>query len=227
MPRRASPIATAAPLIPEHPTLAQLRSVAAGCQACELWKSGTQTVFGAGESRAEVMFVGEQPGDREDKVGQPFVGPAGELLDQALLQVGIDRQRTYITNVVKHFKWIPKGRLRLHQTPTIQEITACRPWLDSEIAVVNPRVIICLGATAAQALLGRQFRVTRQRGEFVESQLAPLVMATLHPAAILRMPDAVVRNAAHQQFVADLRKVARQLIPLHEDSLVRKTSQGL
>jgi DNA polymerase len=173
------------------------------------------------------MFIGEQPGDREDVVGQPFVGPAGQLLDQALIEVGIERQHTYVTNVVKHFKWIPKGRLRLHQTPTPQEIAACRPWLDSEIILLKPRVIICLGATAAQALLGKHFRVTRQRGEFVESPLAPLVMATLHPAAILRIPDTTARNAAHDQFVADLRKVAGQLIPSEKKSLVRKTSQSL
>jgi DNA polymerase len=227
VPRRVVPLTTAALLIPEHPTLAQLRSIAAGCQACDLWKSGTQTVFGAGDSRAEVMFIGEQPGDREDRVGQPFVGPAGEVLTQALLQVGIDRQRTYITNVVKHFKWIAKGRLRLHQTPTVQEIAACRPWLDSEIALLKPHVIICLGATAARALLGKHFRVTHQRGEFVASPLAPLVMATLHPAAILRMPGATLRNAAHAQFIADLQRVARQLIPSPAAPPVRKTSQGL
>jgi uracil-DNA glycosylase family protein len=228
MPRRVTPLAmTAAPLIPEHPTLAQLRITAAGCQACDLWKSGTQTVFGAGDSRAEIMLIGEQPGDREDIVGQPFVGPAGQLLDQALMEVGIDRQRTYVTNVVKHFKWIPKGRLRLHQTPTAQEIAACRPWLDSEITLLKPRAIICLGATAAQALHGKHFRVTRQRGEFVESPLAPLVMATLHPAAILRIPDATARNTAHHQFIADLQKVARQLISSEKEPVVRKTSQGL
>lgn len=227
MPRRVAPmITTAAPLIPEHSTLTQLRTAAAGCQACELWKSGTQTVFGAGDPRAEVMFVGEQPGDREDLAGLPFVGPAGQLLDQALSAVGIDRQRTYVTNVVKHFKWIPKGRVRFHQTPAAQEITACRPWLDSEIALLKPQVLVCLGATAAQALLGKNFRVTRQRGEFVESPLAPLVMATLHPAAILRMPDAAVRNTAYHQFVTDLQKVAAKLIPSGEIS-VRKTSQGL
>lgn len=227
MPRRVAPlITTAAPLIPEHPTLTQLRTTAAGCQACDLWKSGTQTVFGAGDPRAEVMFIGEQPGDREDLAGQPFVGPAGQLLDQALSEVGIDRQRTYVTNVVKHFKWIPKGRVRFHQTPTAQEITACRPWLDSEITLLKPHVIVCLGATAAQALLGKHFRVTRQHGEFVESPLAPLVMATLHPAAILRVPDATARKTAHHQFVTDLQKVAGKLTSSEETS-VRKTSQGL
>lgn len=228
MHRRATPSATtAAPLIPEHATLAQLRITASGCQACDLWKTGTQTVFGDGNSQADIMFVGEQPGEREDVVGRPFVGPAGQLLDQALTEVGIDRERTYVTNVVKHFKWIPKGRLRLHQTPTVQEISACRPWLDREITLLKPRVIICLGATAAQALLGKQFRVTRQRGEFIESPLAPLVMATLHPAAILRMPDVAVRNTARRQFVTDLRKVAGQLSAPEKEVRVRKTSQGL
>jgi len=206
-----SPIATAASLIPPRPTLDELQKAAAMCQACELWRTGKQTVFGEGEGHAEVMLVGEQPGAQEDLLGKPFVGPAGQVLNQALAEAGIERQKVYVTNVVKHFKWVSKGRLRLHQSPNAKEITACRPWLDSELMLVKPYVIVCLGATAAQALLGKQFRVTRQRGEFIMSPLAPFVIATLHPAAILRMPDSHVRESAHRQFVADLQKVATQL----------------
>jgi uracil-DNA glycosylase len=207
----SSPITLAASLIPLQPTLAGLQKAAATCQACELWRSATQTVFGDGEVHAEVMLIGEQPGDQEDLAGKPFVGPAGQVLAQALAEVGIDRQKAYVTNVVKHFKWIPKGRLRLHQTPNAQEIAACRPWLDTEIALVKPYVIVCLGATAAQTLLGKQFRVTRQHGEFIASSLAPFVTATLHPASILRIPDPRMRESAHRQFVSDLQKVATQL----------------
>ena len=195
-----------------------MRTAAASCQACDLWKSGTQTVFGAGAPQTQIMLVGEQPGDREDVVGQPFVGPAGQLLDQVLEKVGIDRQSIYVTNVIKHFKWIPKGKRRFHQTPNVQEITACRPWLDSEISLLKPRVVVCLGATAAQALLGKQFRVTRQRGEFVASPLAPFVIATLHPAAILRMPDDTARDTALHQFLGDLQKVADLLTPTEKVS---------
>jgi uracil-DNA glycosylase family protein len=192
-------------------SLEELRGAAAGCRACDLWKSGTQTVFGEGSEKAEVMMVGEQPGDREDIEGRPFVGPAGRVLDDALEQVGIDRDLVYVTNVVKHFKWRPRGKRRIHQKPNMEEIRACRPWLDSELAVVSPRVLVCLGSVAAQALLGRQFRVTRERGRFVESSLAERVTATVHPSSILRAGDDEARRLAMDQFVADLRVVAQEL----------------
>jgi uracil-DNA glycosylase len=194
----------------DKPSLEELKEAAAGCQACDLWRSGTQTVFGEGPSNAQVMFVGEQPGDREDIEGRPFVGPAGRLFDTALERAGIDRNQVYITNVVKHFKWRPRGKRRIHQKPNAEEIGACRPWLDGELDAVKPRVLVCLGAVAAQALLGRAFRVTRQRGQFVDSPLAPLVTATIHPSAILRM-DADQRDAAMDEFVGDLAKVAGRL----------------
>jgi uracil-DNA glycosylase family protein len=199
---------TAAPLVPDRPSLANLREAAAGCKACDLWKTGTQTVFGEGARKAEVMFVGEQPGDQEDQVGRPFVGPAGKLFDQALEQAGIDRSLTYVTNVVKHFKWQARGKRRIHQKPNWREIAACRPWLDAELKVVKPRVLVCLGATAAQALLGRDFRVTKRRGEPVESELAPLVIATVHPSSILRADD---RDAEMAAFVSDLKTIAAHL----------------
>jgi uracil-DNA glycosylase len=199
---------TAAPLVPERPSLSKLREAAAGCKACDLWKTGTQTVFGEGTSKAEVMFVGEQPGDQEDQLGEPFVGPAGKVLDQALEEAGIDRSLAYVTNVVKHFKWQARGKRRIHQKPNWREISACRPWLDAELEVVKPRVLVCLGATAAQALLGRDFRVTKQRGEPVESELAPVVIATVHPSSILRADD---RDAEMAAFVSDLKTIASQL----------------
>jgi uracil-DNA glycosylase len=196
---------------PDRPTLTKLREAAAGCRACDLWRSGTQTVFGEGKRNSEVMLIGEQPGDREDIEGRPFVGPAGKLLDEALTRAGIERDNVYITNVVKHFKWKPRGKRRIHQKPNAEEIAACRPWLEGELEAVKPRVIVCLGATAAQALLGRTFRVSRQRGEFVESPLAPLVTATVHPSSILRAEDDETRHAAMEEFVADLTKVAGAL----------------
>jgi uracil-DNA glycosylase family protein len=197
---------TAAGLVPARPTLPKLREAAAGCKACDLWKTGTQTVFGEGSRNAEVMFVGEQPGDYEDREGRPFVGPAGQLFDRALEEAGIDRRLAYVTNVVKHFKWQARGKRRIHQKPNWAEMTACRPWLDAELEVVKPSVLVCLGATAAQALLGRDFRVTRQRGEPVDSPLAPNVMATVHPSSILRA-DEPDREAEMKAFVTDLRKV--------------------
>ena len=204
---------TAAPLIPPHPTLRTLREGAANCKACDLWKTGTQTVFGEGSQHAAVMFVGEQPGDREDLAGRPFVGPAGKLLDQTLAQVGIDRATVYVTNVVKHFKWVPdeRGKRRIHKKPRYSEINACRPWLDAELAVVKPQILVCLGATAAQALLGKEFSVSRRRGELVESELAPYVMATVHPSSILRAVDHESRRLQMDALVADLRKIARLL----------------
>jgi uracil-DNA glycosylase len=182
-----------------------------GCRGCGLWRDATQTVFGEGSRGAEVMFVGEVPGDREDLAGQPFVGPAGRLFDQALEEAGIDRDQTYVTNVVKHFKFTRRGKRRIHKRPSAEEITACRPWLDAELAVVKPEVLVCLGATAAQALIDRSFRVTRQRGEFVDSDLAPSVTATIHPSAILRAPDDETREEEMRLFVRDLGRVAVRL----------------
>jgi uracil-DNA glycosylase family protein len=197
----------AAPLIPERPTLGKLRKAAADCRACPLWENATQTVFGEG-SEAELVLVGEQPGDEEDLAGRPFVGPAGRLLDSALEQAGIDRKLAYVTNVVKHFKWQPRGKRRIHQKPNAAEVAACRPWLEAELDLVQPKVLVCLGATAAQALLGRQFRVSKDRGVPVESDLAPVVMATVHPSAILRAED---RDRELELFVEDLRQVAKAL----------------
>ncbi|MFN2467214.1 MAG: UdgX family uracil-DNA binding protein [Gaiellaceae bacterium] len=201
---------TAADFLPPTRELPALSEAAQGCRGCELYKHGTQTVFGEGATASEVMFVGEQPGDQEDLAGQPFVGPAGQLFDRALGDAGIDRSQAYVTNAVKHFKWEPRGKRRIHQKPNWAELTACRPWLDAELAEVRPRVLVCLGATAAQALLGRQFRVTRQRGELVDSPLAEHVTATIHPSAILRAEDDR-REAEYEAFVADLRKVAALL----------------
>ncbi|HSC50083.1 MAG TPA: UdgX family uracil-DNA binding protein [Gaiellaceae bacterium] len=209
MARQLSLDETAAPLVPERPSLPKLREAAAGCTACDLYKTGTQTVFGEGARGAEAIFVGEQPGDQEDKTGKPFVGPAGRLLDEALEDAGIDRTQVYVTNVVKHFKWVARGKRRIHQKPNWQEVAACRPWLEAELAVVAPRVLVCLGATAAQALLGRQFRVTKERGRPVESDLAEHVLATIHPSAILRDPE--TREQEYAAFVADLRTVATLL----------------
>ncbi len=211
MARGRTNTASAAALIGDHRSLDELREIARDCRACDLWERGTQTVFGEGGGRAKVMFVGEQPGNDEDLAGKPFVGPAGRLLDQALEEAGIDRRLTYVTNVVKHFKWEPRGKRRIHAKPNAAEITACFPWLNAEIAAVRPEVIVCLGATAAQALLGRQFRVSQQRGEFVPSPLAPHVLATVHPSSILRAPDSETRHTEMQRFVEDLRHVAAVL----------------
>jgi DNA polymerase len=202
---------SAAPLVPERPTLPKLREAAAGCRACDLWKSGTQTVFGEGTRNAEILFVGEQPGDKEDLAGRPFVGPAGGVLDEGLDAAGIERNLAYVTNAVKHFKWQGRGKRRIHQKPNSAELAACRPWLDAELAVVKPKVIVALGATAAQALLGRQFRVTQQRGVPVESDLAPHVVATVHPSSILRQETEGERAEAMKDFVSDLKVVAELL----------------
>jgi uracil-DNA glycosylase family protein len=198
--------------VPSKPTLSKLRNAARGCQACPLWRTGTQTVFGEGAVRSRIMFVGEQPGNDEDLAGKPFVGPAGKLLDRALEAAGIDRSLAYVTNVVKHFKWEPRGKRRLHKKPNSREIAACRPWLDAEIGVLKPQVIVCLGATAAQALLGRDFRVSVQRGQFIDSPLAPKVMATVHPSSILRAPDEAKRQTEMERFIEDLRRI-RAFIP--------------
>jgi uracil-DNA glycosylase family protein len=203
----------AAALIPLNPTLEKLRKAAADCKACDLWKTGTQTVFGEGRKEAKVMFVGEQPGDREDLAGRPFVGPAGQLLDRALEAAGIDRKDAYVTNVVKHFKWVPaeRGKRRIHKKPRASEINACRPWLDSELSLVKPQVLVCLGATAAQSLLGKNFSVSRSRGALVKSDLAPYVTATVHPSSLLRLPNGADRNAEMEHFVEDLRIIASLL----------------
>ncbi len=204
---RAEPDNSAAAFLPQEIALPALREAAAGCKACHLWQLGTQTVFGEGPESAPVMLVGEQPGDQEDKAGKPFVGPAGRLLDKALAEAGIDRSDAYLTNAVKHFKWEARGKRRIHQKPTWAETTACRPWLEAELGVVQPRVLVLLGATAAQSLLGRQFRVTQNRRKLIESDLAEAVTATIHPSAILRgEPDR--REAEFAAFVGDLRFAA-------------------
>jgi uracil-DNA glycosylase family protein len=199
---------TAAPLIPEKLTLPKLRAAAAACTACPLYKTGTQTVFGEGVETARAVFVGEQPGDVEDKLGHPFVGPAGKLLDRALEEAGIDRNLVYVTNVVKHFKWTPRGKRRLHEKPNAREIAACRPWLEAELAFIKPEVLVCLGATAAQALLGKTFRVTQMRGTILQHELVRAVMATVHPSSILRAPDDETRRREMSLFVRDLKHVA-------------------
>jgi len=201
---------SAAALIPARPSIAKLRAAAADCTACPLYANATQTVFGEGPEHAALMLVGETAGDHEDLEGRPFVGPAGKLLDRCLGEVGIARKDVYITNVVKHFKWTPRGKRRIHGKPNAMEIRACKPWLDTEIALVKPKVLVCLGATAAQALLGSDFRVTEMRGRFVHSPLAPHVMATLHPSALLRADDAN-RKAEITRFIADLQGVAKVL----------------
>jgi uracil-DNA glycosylase len=202
---------TARRFVPQGADLDELKQAAAGCTACPLFERGTQTVFGEGRVRARVMLVGEQPGDQEDLKGRPFVGPAGQLLDWALEKAGIDRKEAYVTNVVKHFKWVPRGKRRIHSKPSSMEIKACLPWLEEELEVVKPEVLVCLGATAAQALLGSTFRVTRERGTFVRSNLAPHVMATVHPSSLLRIEDDAERKDAIRQFVRELRKVAAVL----------------
>jgi DNA polymerase len=199
---------SAAELVPDHPNLTNVRAAARDCQACDLYKLGTQTVFGEGGRRARLMLVGERPGDQEDISGHPFVGPAGKLLDRALASAGIDRSAVYVTNVVKHFKWEPRGKRRIHKKPNATEIAACRPWLDTEIELVKPLAIVCLGATAAQALFGRTFKVTAHRGEFIPSTLAKFVMATVHPSSLLRAPDEETRHQETAKFIEDLRKVA-------------------
>jgi len=196
---------------PERKSLKAFREAAADCKACDLWERGTQTVFGEGARHAEVVFVGEQPGNEEDLTGKPFVGPAGRLLDDALIEAGIDRTQTYVTNVVKHFKWEPRGKRRIHKKPNTREIVACRPWLEAEISLLKPTIIVCLGATAAQSLLGPQFRVTKQRGQFIESTLAPYIVATVHPSSILRAPDNETRRLERRRFIDDLKKVAHVL----------------
>ena len=195
--------------IPATRSLPGLAKLAQNCKACDLWKRATQAVFGEGRPDAKVMFVGEVPGDREDREGKPFIGPAGNLLDKSLQEAGIDRGEVYVTNAVKHFNWEERGKRRIHKKPRASEIAACRPWLEAEIARLRPEVIVCLGATAAQALLGKDFRVTRHRGEFIVSALAPHVTATIHPSEILRAPDEAARHEELGRFVEDLKKIAK------------------
>jgi DNA polymerase len=195
--------------MPDTLSMGALREAVQHCEGCPLYANATQAVFGEGLTTAEVMLVGEQPGDQEDVAGAPFVGPAGRLLDGALADAGIDRSQAYVTNAVKHFKWQARGKRRIHQKPNWEEINACRPWLEAELALIKPNVIVALGATAAQSLIGPQFRVTKQRGEFLESTLAPYVMATVHPSSILRAPDDETRQLEYRRFVDDLKKLAR------------------
>ena len=210
----------AASLIPPRASLAKLRQAASGCKACDLWKTGTQTVFGEGSSSATVMMAGEQPGDQEDRAGRPFVGPAGQILDQALAEAGIDRAEVYITNVVKHFKWSATegGKRRIHKKPRYSEIKACRPWLDAELDAVKPEVLVCLGASAAQELLGKDFRVTRDRGKLIPSDLAANVIATVHPSSILRAQDHESRRSQLDAFIKDLKQVARVVRSLRKNT---------
>jgi uracil-DNA glycosylase len=201
----------AAPPIPDRKSLKHLREAVQECRACELYKGATQAVFGEGAAKAEAMFVGEQPGDREDREGRPFVGPAGRIFDKALAEAGIDRKLVYVTNTVKHFHYSERGKRRIHQRPRVEHIAACRPWLDAELLLVKPRVLVCLGAVPAQALVGRQVKVTKDRGKPLESELAPVVMVTVHPSSILRSRDEASRREAYREFVADLTQVAANL----------------
>jgi uracil-DNA glycosylase family protein len=209
MPTRTT--SSALDFIPPHPTIPKLWQAAQGCTACDLYKLGTQAVLGEGPAHAAAVFIGEQPGDQEDLAGRPFVGPAGKVFDELLAEAGILREEIFVTNAVKHFKWEPRGKKRIHQKPNLGEVKACRPWLETELALVKPQGIVCLGATAAQSLLGPQFRITRDHGQFFESEWASWVTATLHPSAILRMPDREKREEARAQFLEDLQKVAARL----------------
>lgn len=209
--RRKPAVQTELPLIARPRGLEVLAREAKDCRNCELWKRGTQTVFGEGQAHARVFFIGEQPGDKEDLEGRPFVGPAGNLLNAALEHAGIDRNDVYVTNAVKHFKWEPRGKRRIHKKPNAAEISACRPWLDGELSSVKPEIVVCLGATAAQAIMGRTFRVTRQRGEFLRSPEGYTVVATVHPSSILRAPDEDTRHEQMRLFVDDLRKVSQRI----------------
>jgi uracil-DNA glycosylase len=200
---------SAAPFVPPSKSLKVLRAAAHECRGCELYKRATQVVFGEGPKEATVMFVGEQPGDQEDRQGEPFVGPAGALLDKALAEARIPRDKVYVTNAVKHFKWEPRGKRRIHKKPRVSEMKACRPWLEAELSAVKPLVVVCLGATAAQAVFGPQFKLMQQRGQVLESALAKKVVATIHPSAVLRAPDEEGRRAAYAMLLADLKAVAK------------------
>ena len=203
--------ASAAPFVPVSTSLKTLGAAAEKCRGCDLYKTATQVVFGAGPKKARIMLVGEQPGDQEDRQGEPFVGPAGALLDKALADAGIPRDQVFLTNAVKHFKWEPRGKRRIHKKPRMSEVKACRPWLEAELRAVRPAVVVCLGATAAQSMLGASFKLMKQRGQVVSSPSAPRVVATIHPSAVLRAPDAEGRRAAYGMLVADLKVVAKAL----------------
>ncbi|HSS76802.1 MAG TPA: UdgX family uracil-DNA binding protein [Thermoanaerobaculia bacterium] len=206
-----------------NPSLSSLAKAAQGCMACDLYKHATQAVMGEGPPQAAVFFVGEQPGDQEDLSGRPFVGPAGKVFDEALAEAGIAREEVYVTNAVKHFKWEPHGKRRIHAKPNAGEVRACRPWLEAELALVKPRIIVCLGATAAQSLMGSNFKVTVERGKFFETPWAPWLTATVHPSAILRMPDEAMRQEARAQLVEDLRRVAEKM----RESSLRRPRPGI
>ena len=213
MPRK--PASSAAAFVPGSRNLKVLASASRDCHGCDLYKNATQTVFGEGDSKARVMLIAEQPGDKEDLAGKPFVGPAGALLSRALEASGIDRKSVYITNAVKHFKFELRGKKRIHKKPAGLEIAACRPWLDSELEAVGPEIVVCLGATAAQALLGKDFRVTKRRGEFISGVLRPQILATVHPSSILRAPDSETREQEFTAFVSDLKVVAKEALQSH------------
>jgi uracil-DNA glycosylase family protein len=202
---------SAAPFVPRTTSVKALNAAAHACRGCDLYRTATQVVFGAGPKRARVMFVGEQPGDQEDRQGEPFVGPAGALLDKALADAGIPRDQVYVTNAVKHFKWEPRGKRRIHKKPRASEVAACRPWLEAELRAVQPEIVVCLGATAAQSLLGAKFRLMHERGKVVSSPVAPRVVATIHPSSVLRAPDSEGRRAAYGMLVSDLKIVAKSL----------------
>ena len=209
---RLAEFPTAEPFLPERITLPALKKAVQNCRGCPLYKNATQAVFGEGPAPARVMFIGEQPGDQEDRTGKPFVGPAGKILDQALEEVGIDRSDVYVTNAVKHFKWEPRGTRRIHAKPNAREMAACKPWLSAELAVVKPKLVICLGATAAQDLFGPKFKITKERGKIMEDTgIAPFIMATVHPSSILRVPDHEARENARREFTKDLAKAAKHL----------------
>src|SRR3954452_4689137 len=210
-PDDGAPAGGAAPFVPKTTSLRTLGAAAQQCRGCDLYKHATQVVFGEGPKAARVMFVGEQPGDQEDRQGEPFVGPAGALLDKALVDAGIPRQQVYVTNAVKHFKWEPRGKRRIHKKPRISEVKACRPWLEAELRAVKPAVLVCLGATAAQSVMGSQFRLMTQRGQVLTSALAEKVIATIHPSAVLRAPDPEGRRVAYEMLVSDLKLVAKVL----------------
>jgi uracil-DNA glycosylase family protein len=209
--RRTATTTSAAPFIPAHPTLAACRDAVSRCQGCELYRHATQGVFGEGPSHARLMLVGEQPGNDEDLAGRPFVGPAGQLLDRALAEAGLDRGALYITNAVKHFKWTPRGKRRIHEKPTAREVEACRPWFQTELDLVKPELVVALGATAAQSLLGPAVRVTKERGRVLDSPLGAPVLLTVHPSSLLRITDESERHEAMRRFVADLRAAAHTL----------------
>ncbi|HEX5109473.1 MAG TPA: UdgX family uracil-DNA binding protein [Vicinamibacterales bacterium] len=202
---------SAEPFVPESSSLKVLRDAAHECRGCDLYKHATQVVFGAGQKRARVVFVGEQPGDQEDRQGEPFVGPAGALLDKALADAGIPREAVYVTNAVKHFKWEPRGKRRIHKKPRMSEVKACRPWLEAELRAVKPEIVVCLGATAAQSVLGGAFKLMQQRGTLLSSPIAPRVLATIHPSSVLRAPDSEGRRAAYEMLVKDLKVVSKSL----------------